>query len=142
MTYRIKQKKKTFILKLTGKAILKMQIIPWIRTSGGTVWLASLAVSKSKRQINDWIERKQNSRVRKLDAMLTGTIGNGVQAIAIRQVRKWVDEHPEGHSISLRCESVFPDKQFRVWKKWFERHEHSDWEINDEFKSFFFYKKP
>ena len=72
---------------------------------------------------------------------LTGKIGNGVQAIAIRQVRKWVGELPVGHSITLRCESVVPEKQFRVWKKWFEKHEDVAWEINDKYKSFFFYKK-
>jgi len=118
-----------------------MRLIPWIRTTKGCVWLASLAVSKSKRQINDWMDRRKNTRVRRLDTSLTGKIGNGVQAIAIRQVRKWVNELPEGHSMTLRCESALPEKQFRVWQKWFKKHEDIEWEINKDFKSFFFYKK-
>ena len=119
-----------------------MRLVPWIHTSKGCVWLAALAVSKSKRQINDWLEdKKQRTRVRRLASSLTGKIGNRVQGIAIRQVRKWVDELPKGHSLTLRCESAVPEKQFRVWKKWFERREDIRWEINEEHRSFFFYKK-
>jgi len=40
----------------------------------------------------------------------------------------------------LRCESAKPDKQFQVWKKWFQRKESVTWEANEEFKSFFYYK--
>ena len=40
----------------------------------------------------------------------------------------------------MRCESALPDKQFRVWKKWFEKHEDINWEISEEHKSFFFYR--
>ena len=63
-----------------------------------------------------------------------------MQAIAIRQVRRWVHELQPGDSIALRCESAKPDKQFRVWKKWFQRWEDERWEPNEEFKSFFYYK--
>ena len=87
------------------------------------------------------MERRKNARVRLLDISLTGKIGNGVQAIAIRQVRQWVSYLPKGHSIALRSESALPEKQFRVWKKWFERHEDIAWEVNEEYKSFFFYKR-
>jgi hypothetical protein len=47
---------------------------------------------------------------------------------------------PPGDSICLRCECAAPEKQFRVWKQWFERHEDPRWEISEEHKSFFFYK--
>jgi hypothetical protein len=141
MTYRIKKKKKVLIKVINKKYRLKMRLIPWISTQKGCVWLASLAVAKSQRQLNDWMDRRKNARVRQLDLSLTGSIGNGIQAIAIRQVRKWMKEIPIGHSIALRCESVFPDKQFRVWKKWFERHEDIGWDINEDYKSFFFYRK-
>jgi hypothetical protein len=141
MTLRIKKRKKVFTKNIGRGYLLKMRLIPWIKTEKGCVWLVSLAVAKSKRQINDWMDRRKNARVRQLDMSLTGKIGNSVQAIAIRQVRKWVDELPRGHSIAMRCESALPEKQFRVWKKWFERHENIAWEINEEYKSFFFYKK-
>jgi len=71
---------------------------------------------------------------------LTGKFGPKTQAVAIRQVRQWMKELPEGDSMCLRCESALPDKQFEVWKKWFLKHEDNRWEISDEYKSFFFYK--
>jgi len=71
---------------------------------------------------------------------LTGRVGPKTQAVAIRQVRQWMKELPEGDSMCLRCESALPDKQFEVWKKWFLKHEDNRWEISDEYKSFFFYK--
>ena len=137
---RLQRRKKTGTISLPQGRLLKLRLIPWIRTTHGCVWLASLAVSKSRRQINDWMKRRSNTRVRRLDTSLTGKIGNGVQAIAIRQVRQWMLEIPDGDSICMRCESALPEKQFRVWKKWFAKHEDIRWEASDEHKSFFFYK--
>lgn len=76
----------------------------------------------------------------RLNSNLTGRFGPRVQAIAIRQVRLWMLEIPGGDSISMRCESALPEKQFEVWKKWFIKHEDSRWEISEDYKSFFFYK--
>ena len=73
---------------------------------------------------------------------MTGKFGPKTQAIAIRQLRKWIQEIPAGDMISLRCESALPNKQFKVWSKWFEKHEDSSWEIREEYKSFWFYKSP
>lgn len=72
---------------------------------------------------------------------LTGKFGIQLQIIAMRQVRQWVKELPVGHSITMRCESALPEKQFCAWKKWFKKREDKNWEINNEYKSFFFYKK-
>ena len=72
---------------------------------------------------------------------LTGKMGICLQIIAMRQVRQWVKELPVGHSITMRCESALPEKQFRAWRKWFENREDPNWEISEEHKSFFFYKK-
>ena len=136
----IPRKKKTKTVVLPDGQVLKMRLLPWIRTEKGCVWLASLAIGRSKRQINDWMDRRKKKSVAKLDRSLNGTFGPKTQAIAIRQVRQWVDELPKGESIALRCESTVPDKQFRVWKKWFTKHEDIRWEISEEHKSFFFYK--
>jgi len=125
---------------LPNGMILKMRLIPWIRTPIGYVWLASLAVGKSKRQINDWMNQRKKKSVSRLSSNLTGKFGPRTQAIAIRQVRQWVDELPAGDMIALRCESALPDKQFRVWKKWFTKHEDLRWEVKEEFKAFWFYK--
>ena len=137
----IKRRKKVFTKHLPGNYLVVMRLLPWIYTEGGCVWLASLAVGKSRRQINDWLKRKTKKKnVRRLDSCLTGKYSNLSQAIAIQQVRRWVQELPPGNSITLRCESAKPDKQFRVWKKWFQRWEDKKWDINEEFKSFFYYK--
>lgn len=86
------------------------------------------------------MNQRKKRIVRRLSLNLTGKFGPKTQALAIRQVRQWMLELPPGDSICLRCESALPDKQFRVWKKWFTYHEDSKWEISDEHKSFFFYK--
>ena len=75
-----------------------------------------------------------------MDSSLTGKEGNRTQAIAIRQVRKWAEEIPVGDSMTLRCESAVPEKQFRVWKKWFEKHEDPNWIANPKWKTLFFYR--
>jgi hypothetical protein len=138
---KIKQRKKVFTKHLGGGHLVVMRLLPWMRTENGCIWLASIATGKSRRQINDWLKRKtKKRRVRRLDSHLTGKHVNLVQAIAIQQVRRWVQELQPGDSIALRCESAKPDKQFQVWKKWFQRKEAMGWRINEEFKSFFYYK--
>ena len=87
------------------------------------------------------MKRRLTTRVRRLDMSLTGKFGIGPQLTAMRYVRKWINEIPPGDSICLRCESTLPDKQFRAWKKWFKNREDVNWEISEEHKSFFFYKK-
>ncbi len=72
---------------------------------------------------------------------LTGRSGNLPQALAIRFLHDCISYIPRGDSLVLRCESALPDKQFRVWKRWFETHEDPAWEISEEYKSFFYYKK-
>jgi hypothetical protein len=138
----IKRHKKVFTKHLPGNYLVVMRLLPWMRTQYGCVWLASLAVGKSRRQINDWLKRKtKKKRVRRLDSYLTGRHANLVQGLGVYKLRDWVQELMPGDSITLRCESANPDKQFRVWKKWFQRKEAIGWDINEEFKSFFYYKK-
>ena len=138
---RLRRRKKIGTTFLPQKMILKLRLIPWIKTGSGCIWLASMAVSKSMKQINQWMNRRSTARVCHLDSSLTGRFGPKTQAIAIRQIRQWLDEIPVGDSICMCCESTLPEKQFRVWKKWFETHENIHWQICEEYKSFFFYKK-
>jgi len=140
MTLRTTRAKKTAITRLTGGYILKVRLIPWMFTKDGVIWLASMAVGKSMRQINDWMMRKNNKRTHQMDISLTGKFGPRTQAIAIRKVRDWMKEIPKGDSITLRCESYLSDKQFNIWKKWFQKHEDKEWVISDYHKSFFFYR--
>jgi hypothetical protein len=135
-----KRKKQTFVFNLPQGKILKMRLLPWMYNQGSCTWLVSLAVAKSKRQINDWLQRRKNQRTKKLDSNLTGTFGPLVQAIAVRQLRHWMLWLPVGDSLCLRCESSKPDKQFQVWKKWFQRHENKNWIVNQDHKYFLYYK--
>ena len=80
MSYRVKKRKKIFTQHLNNDYKLKMRLLPLLHTSNGCVWLVSLAVSKSKRQINDWMNRRHNKRTRLLDTFLTGKEGNKIQA--------------------------------------------------------------
>lgn len=138
---KIRRRKKVFTKKLTGNYLVVLSLSPWIYVEDRCVWLASIAAGKSRRQINDWLKRKtKKRRVRRLNSYLTGRHANLVQGIGIYKLRNWVQELMPGDSITLRCESAKADKQFRVWKKWFQRKEIVGWNINEEFKSFFYYK--
>lgn len=138
---RIKRRRVATYHQLADGYLAKTRLIPWLKVDKTCVWLASVAVGKSKRQINDWMWRKKNSRTRRLDGNLTGRAGNKVQAIAIRALHEWFAFIPPGDSIVFRCESADPEKQFRVWKKWILRHDYVlQPEIDEELKSFYFYK--
>lgn len=135
------RRKKVSTYHLPQGYLVVARLIPWIQTKDGCVWLASFAAGKSRRQINDWLKRRiKRKRVRYLDSHLTGRHGNLIQGVGVYQLRDWANELPPGDSITLRCESAKADKQFRVWKRWFETKEDSAWIINEDFKSFFYYK--
>ena len=138
---KIPRRKKVSTYHLSQGYLVVLRLVPWMYTENGCVWLASFAAGKSRRQINDWLKRKtKKRRVRRLDSYLTGRHANLIQGLGIYKVRDWVKELLPGDSIVLRCESANPDKQFRVWKKWFERKEATEWVVNEKFKSFFYYK--
>jgi hypothetical protein len=139
---RIKRKKQVHTTVLKNGAIAVTRLIPWIRIGKNYAWIASLAVGKSRRQINDWMQRRsRRKRVHKLNCNLTGLGSNQGQAIAIRQVQQWLQVVGEGDIIMFYCESAKIEKQMKVWKKWILRHNpdllHS---IDEETKSFYIYK--
>ena len=113
-----------------------------MRTPTGTIWLASLAVGKSKRQLNDWMSRKtKRKRVIQLDSSLTGKLNVKLMLQVMEQVHAWCDELTNGDMFVFNCESAEPQKQFRVWGKWLSRKEHGyKWVPNKELLSFYFYK--
>jgi hypothetical protein len=104
--------------------------------------MASLAVGKSRRQINDWLMRRsKRSRVQKLNVNLTGLGGNSGHAIALRQLYVWLDVVPEGDIIMFYCESADAERQMKIWKKWILRHNPDLlYSIDEETKSFYIYK--
>tara|TARA_B100000427_G_C15136619_1_gene432535 strand:- start:79 stop:507 length:429 start_codon:yes stop_codon:yes gene_type:complete len=138
MTLRTKRIKKTAITKLPDSYILKVRLIPWDYDDEGCIWLASMAISKSMRQINDWMEERKNRRSKILGLSLTGLFASKPQILAMKKVREWMKEIPKGDAIILHCESCLSDKQFKVWTKWFKSREDEHWEIYPNNKSFFY----
>jgi hypothetical protein len=103
---RIKRKKLVTTLRLKNGAIAVTRLIPWICIGKNYAWMASLAVGKSRRQINDWLMRRtKRKRVQKLDNNLTGLGGNSGHAIALRQLYVWLDVLPPGDMVMFYCES-------------------------------------
>lgn len=137
---RIKRQKQVVTIDLHNGQYLKMRLLPWYKTGKNYVWLVSLAVSKSKRQLNDWLNKRQNKRSSQLNNQLTGKVGSRTQAIAVRQLRQWVEIIPKKDLLTFVCESCVSAKQFKVWQKWFIKHEDSNWVVNDEFKYFLYCK--
>ena len=135
-----KRHKQVVTVDLKNGQYLKMRLLPWYKTGKSYVWLVSLAISKSKRQLNDWLNKRGNKRSFKLNSRLTGKVGSRSQAIAVRQLRQWINVIPENDFITFVCESCVSDKQFQVWRKWFARHENNNWIINDKFKYFLYCK--
>jgi len=134
------KKKKIKTLILPDGYLCRIRLVPWIPVEDRYVWLVSLAVSKSNRQINDWMNKRKNRRTRLLSQKMTGKVGPLVQSFAVNQLRKWVDEHPEGDSITFKCESVEAEKQFRIWKLYFARKCNPKWTVIEEDLAFYFYK--
>jgi hypothetical protein len=85
---RVKRRKTVTYHQLRGGFLVKSRLIPWLKVGKNWVWLGSIANSKSKRQINDWLQRRKNRRTRRLDGNLTGKEGNRVQALAIRALHE------------------------------------------------------
>ena len=139
---RIKRKKlvQTFIEE--SGVITVTRLTPWMHIGKSYVWIVSLAVGKSRRQINDWLMRRcKRRRVLQFDNHLTGLGGNKGQAIAVRQLSVWLDVIPEGDMIVFICESAEPERQMKVWKKWILRHNPDLlFSIDEETKSFYIYK--
>lgn len=140
MHHKIKRHQKVVTIRLHNNYLVKMFLQPVVKTGTGCVWVMSIATGKSIRQINQWFQRRKTRRSKKMATSLTGRMGVAVHKIGIEQMRQWYDELPPGDSISFRCESASPEKQFKVWKRWFEKNESRHWEIEEKYLSFFLYK--
>ena len=140
LSARFTRSNKTKTIKLPDGNLCRIRLSPWMQVGTNWIWVASLAVSKSNRQINDWMRKRKNKRSKKLGQEMNGRFAGRVQAFAVRQLRKWMEEHPAGDAMFFKCESVESEKQFRVWKKWFLRNESKRWEILPDDLAFYFYK--
>ena len=140
MHHKIKRHQKVVTIRLQNTYLVKMFLQPVVKTGTGCVWVMGIATGKSIRQINQWFKRRKTRRARKMAMCLTGRLGVTIHKIGIEQMRQWYDELAPGDSISFRCESASPEKQFKVWRRWFEKNESKNWEIETKHLSFFLYK--
>jgi len=140
LSVRSTRSKKNNTIKLPDGSWCRIRITPWMRVENNYIWIISLAVSKSNRQINDWMKKRKNKRARSLSKQMTGKFAGKVQAFAVRQMRAWMKEHFKNDSIVFKCESVEAEKQYRIWKKWFARWESEKWEPVPEYLGFYYFK--
>ena len=138
--HKIQKKKKIKLIQLNSKYVLKLWLKPSYKVGNFYAWVASMCIGKSIRQINDWYNKRKNKRAKYLNSNLIGTFAMKPQLMAIDQIRNWAKELPEGDAIYLVCESAKPLKQFKIWKKWFEKNEDPAWVISEEHMSFYYYK--
>ena len=91
---------------------------------------------------NDWMKRRSKKKnVIKLNTLPPKKRNYKTFWIAVNVIKKWIEEIPEGDSLTLRCEGVNSEQLFRIYTKWFEKHENIPWVISEKHRSFFFYKK-
>jgi hypothetical protein len=107
---------------------------------GYWVWNVGFAVGKSRRQINDWYNKRKNKRCRSLNQKIVGVSGLKTIALGSKEVLKlrWTIE--PGDVMMLDCTSGDPERQFRAWIRWVRQH--PEWVIDYERREFFWYRPP
>lgn len=144
----MKRKAKRFTLQTKCKEIAVLQAKPWVyvQTPGTStqtcVWLVCLAVSKSRRQINDWLNCRKNKRSRSLSKNMTGHSGPQPLYWAFYKL-KTIEEHiPDWDSLWFWFDAIEKDKQRRVYIKGFNKYGNPNWQYLPEKDAFYFFKNP
>jgi len=136
----MKYKVKTIYFK-PENTYIKLRLIKWSYLQDQTFWLLSLGISKSKRQLNDWLNKRKNKRSKKLSTNLTGNSGLLPQLMAVRHLRVWTEELHPGDCIFFLCESKEKLKQFKIYSRWFKQREITG-RYTDPDRFLFYYFKP
>ena len=140
MTYKVCRKRSTTTFKINDQycKIFFTPLKPW----NGDYWMWDIgfAVSKSKRQLNDWYAKKKNKRTKKLTSQLTGKGGIRTLTEGLRTVLKMRWTLEPGDCLFLGCESCEPEKQFRAYCRWLK--DHPDWRVDVEGKRFWWHRPP
>jgi len=144
----MKRKAKRFTLQTKCKEIAVLQAKPWVyvQTPGTStetcVWLVCLAVSKSRRQINDWLNCRKNKRSRSLSKNMTGHSGPQPLYWAFYKL-KTIEEHiPDWDSLWFWFDAIEKNKQRRVYIKGFSKYGNPNWQYLPEKDAFYFFKDP
>lgn len=140
MTYRVCRKRSTTTFKL-GDQYCKLVLEPnYVYVDDRWVWKFGFAVSKSKRQLNDWYNERKNKRAKNLGSRLTGKQGMKTisQGFHHALLMRWQIE--PGDVVYIDCRSVNSEKQFRAYYRWTAKH--PDWVILPNERLFMWYRPP
>jgi hypothetical protein len=140
MTYRVRRKFTSHTFKVNGQ-LCKVFFDPWYEYRPGFwIWNVGFAVGKSRRQLNDWYQKKQNKRCRSVNKQLTGRHGLKAISEGFKHVLLLRWTMPSGDGYVIDSTSKYPDKQFRAFTRW--ANYHPDIIVDQETKTFYWYRPP
>jgi hypothetical protein len=140
MTYRVRRKLISTTFKV-NQQLCKVFLEPWnIDQHGHTVWNVGFAVGKSRRQLNDWYNKRKNKRWRSIHEQITGTAGLKTIARGFKEVLRLRWQIEPGDVLLLDCTSKNPEQQFRAWQ--FFQRKREDWLLNEELLEFYWRRPP
>lgn len=142
MTFRAKRKPYKKYLRTKNKEWAVFIVKPWVKVGPTVVWLICIAVSKSKRQLNDWLNQRKNRRVYSLSRNMTGKSGAQPLYWAFRQMFIAEDLIPVMDGIWFWFDAVEKDKQRRVYMKAFSKYANPHWQYLKQPDAFYFFKSP
>lgn len=140
MTYRVCRKRSTSTFKVNDQYCKVFLTPSFCFKDNHWAWKVGFAVSKSKRQLNDWYQERKNKRARQLRTQLTGKGGFKTISRGFKTVLNLRWNLEPGDCLFLDCTSKEPDKQFHAWSHWLERH--PDWLVNFENLQFWWHRPP
>ena len=144
----MKRRQKQFVLHTPNGDCAVLCVKPWVYVQNTEekintcVWLVCFAVSKSKRQLNDWLNQRKNKRSRTLSKKMTGKSGPGPLMWAFKNLKHIEEYIPNWDSLWFWFDAVEKDKQRRVYLKWFARYGNPTWEYLTDKDAFYFFKNP
>jgi hypothetical protein len=141
MTYRISRHLTTSTFTV-GNQLCKVFLDPISEYRPGYwVWNVGFAAGKSRRQLNDWYNRRKNRRQRSLDRKIGSVSGlKTAPALGAKEVLRLRWNIQPGDAIMLDCTSGDPERQFRAFIRWLRKH--PEWVIDYEKREFFWYRPP
>lgn len=142
MTYRPRRRIKRFILKTKQKEWVAITAKPWVYVDKTCVWLVVLGVSKSRRQLSDWLHSRPTKRARKLKHSMSGNSGTKPLTWGFSKLKEFQDHIPWYDGLWFWFDAVEKDKQRRVYIKYFQRKCATDWQYMEDSDSFYYFKDP
>lgn len=140
MTLRISRKNTSTTFRV-GDQLCKVTMDPWGEYKPGHwLWNVGFGVGQSRRQVNDWYNKRKNKRTRRINGRIMGRSGVATISRAAQTVLQLRWNIQPGDAIVLDCTSGNPEQQFRAWTRWV-RH-HPEWVTDKEELKFYWFRPP